>query len=80
MSAQLEAHLRELAKIADLAQRDPQEALARVLAIKSQPERARAALGAGSTVNLQIKREKAAPDILSRAAFCICTLAGIWLK
>jgi len=37
MSAQFEAHLRELAEIADLAQRDPQEALDRVLASKPQP-------------------------------------------
>lgn len=37
MSAQFEAHLRELAEIADLAQRDPQEALDRSLASKPQP-------------------------------------------
>ena len=37
MSAQFEAHLRELAEIADLAQRDPQEALDRSLIIKFQP-------------------------------------------
>ena len=34
---QLHAHLEALAEIADLAQRDPQEALARVLASKPQP-------------------------------------------
>lgn len=37
MSELFDAHLRELAEIADLAQRDPQEALDRSLAIKSQP-------------------------------------------
>ena len=34
---QLHAHLEALAEIADLAQRDPQEALDRSLAIRSQP-------------------------------------------
>lgn len=34
---QLHAHLEALAELADLAQRDPQEALDRSLAIKSQP-------------------------------------------
>ena len=34
---QLHAHLEALAELADLAQRDPQEALDRSLAIKYQP-------------------------------------------
>ena len=37
MSSSFDAHLRELAEIADLAQREPREALDRVLATTAQP-------------------------------------------
>ena len=37
MSELFDAHLRELAEIADLAQREPREALMRVLATEPQP-------------------------------------------
>ena len=37
MSELFDAHLRELAEIADLAQREPKEALTRILATTEQP-------------------------------------------
>ena len=37
MSELFDAHLRELAEIADLAQREPKEALTRILATSEQP-------------------------------------------
>lgn len=37
MSELFDAHLRELAAIADLAQREPKEALTRILATSEQP-------------------------------------------
>ena len=37
MSELFDAHLRELAEIADLAQREPKEALMRILATTEQP-------------------------------------------
>ena len=37
MSELFDAHLRELAEIADLAQREPKEALTRILATTAQP-------------------------------------------
>ena len=37
MSSSFDAHLRELAEIADLAQREPKEALTRILATTAQP-------------------------------------------
>ena len=37
MSSSFDAHLRELAAIADLAQREPKEALTRILATTEQP-------------------------------------------